>query len=571
MKTKNTYFLALLLFGIIGSMVTRCQAVGLNDLIEANSLERIATGFRFTEGPVWHPDGYLLFSDIPANTIYKWEPDGTVQIFREPSGYSNGLTFDKKRRLIACEHSNRRVSRTEPDGTVVNLASEYNGTRLNSPNDAVVKSDGSIYFTDPPIGLTAEYGVPGIQELPFQGVYRLSPDDETLDLLESNINQPNGLAFSPDEKVLYVTDSGTGTIYAFDVQTDGLLENKRVFKTISGWPDGIKVDVRGNLYVTTNKSSLQVYSSSGEHIGDITIGARTENCAFGGIDNKTLFITGGTSVYRMQMKVQGSPAISSPDFNGDGVINSADVSILIDHWHTDNTLYDIAPPPYGDNFVDVQDLIFISEHLFEEVLPESLVAYWKLDETEGDIAYDSAGGNFGTLSGNPIWQPDSGQVAGALQFDGLDDYISTDKVLNPKFAEFSVFAWIKGGSAGQVIISQKNSLGGVGATWLGIDPVNGCLMTELVSPPVGRFIAEPLESNFIITDDIWHHVGLVWDGSYRTLYVDGIEVAKDNNTLTSLENSDGGLYIGVNKNRDAGTYFSGLIDDVRIYNRVISP
>jgi len=204
------------------------------------------------------------------------------------------------------------------------------------------------------------------------------------------------------------------------------------------------------------------------------------------------------------------------------------------------------------------------------IVPGIPVAYWKLDEDEGDIAYDSAGGNFGTLSGSPTWQPDSGQVAGALQFDGLDDYISTDTVLNPKFVKFSVFAWIKGASPGQVIISQKNSLGGVGATWLGIDPLNGCLMTGLVSPPIGRFIAEPLESNFIITDDIWHHVGFVWDGSYRTLYVDGIEVAKDTNILTSLENSDGGLYIGANKFLEAGTFFSGLIDDVRIYNKALN-
>jgi len=254
------------------------------------------------------------------------------------------------------------------------------------------------------------------------------------------------------------------------------------------------------------------------------------------------------------------------DFNHDNKVDSADMHIMVDHWGENYPFCDIGPTPFGDGIVDVQDLIVLSEHLFEEVLSESLVAYWKLDETEGDIAYDSAGGNFGTLSGNPIWQSDSGQVAGALQFDGLDDYISADKVLNPKFAEFSVFAWIKGGSPGQVIISQKNSFGGVGATWLGIDPVNGCLMTGLVSPPIGRFIAEPLESNFIITDDIWHHVGFVWDGSYRTLYVDGIEVAKDTNSLASLKNSDGGLYIGANKNLDAGTFFSGLIDDVRIYD-----
>jgi hypothetical protein len=201
-----------------------------------------------------------------------------------------------------------------------------------------------------------------------------------------------------------------------------------------------------------------------------------------------------------------------------------------------------------------------------EVYDPNHLALWKMDEIDGNIAHDSIGVNDGICDGDPVWQPDGGMVAGALQFDGIDDYVSADKVLNPKFAEFSVFAWIKGGLPGQVIISQKNSFGGVGATWLGIDPVNGFLMTELVSPPIGRFIAEPLESNHIITDDIWHHVGFVWDGSYRTLYVDGIEVAKDTDPLVSLKNSDGDLYIGVNKNRDAGTYFFGLIDDVRIYD-----
>ncbi|GAI05087.1 unnamed protein product [marine sediment metagenome] len=140
--------MGLLLLGIVGGLLLRAQAAGIDELVEPGSLERIATGFRFTEGPLWHPDGYLLFSDIPANTIYKWVPDGIVETFRSPSGHSNGLTFDRRGRLIACEHSNRRVSRTEPDGTIVTLAREYNGSRLNSPNDAVVKSDGSIYFTD---------------------------------------------------------------------------------------------------------------------------------------------------------------------------------------------------------------------------------------------------------------------------------------------------------------------------------------------------------------------------------------------------------------------------------------
>ncbi len=297
--------MALLLFGIVGGLVLRGQAAGIDELVEADTLEQIATGFSFTEGPVWHPDGYLLFSDVPGNTIYKWMPDGRVETFRSPSGHANGLIFDRQGRLIACEHSNRRVSRTEPDGTIVTLVSEYNGSRLNSPNDAVVKTDGRIYFTDPPFGLTSAYGIPGIQELPFDGVYRLSPDGETLELLEADI-YPNGLAFSPDEKVLYVMAQQPGCIYAYDVQPDGLLANRRVLAELSAWPDGMKVDIRGNLYVTNNTSFVQVFDSEGMHLGDIVTPEPASNCGFGGEDNRTLFITAETSVYRIQMKVQGA-------------------------------------------------------------------------------------------------------------------------------------------------------------------------------------------------------------------------------------------------------------------------
>jgi gluconolactonase len=288
-------------------VITAGPTAGLDDLVESGAPERIATGFSFTEGPVWHPDGYLLFSDITGNTINKWTPDSKVEVFRSPSGHANGLTFDRQGRLIACEHSNRRVTRTEPDGTIVTLADEYEGNKLNSPNDALVKSDGSIYFTDPPYGLTSKHGIPGKQELKFQGVYRLLPDGKTLELLVDDIVRPNGLVFSPDEKVLYVANSRGSIIYAFDVQPDGTLANRRVFVTLSGWADGIKVDMNGNLYVTTNKSVVRVYDSAGKHLGDIVTPEGTTNCAFGGPDNKTLFITARTSVYRVQLKVQGVP------------------------------------------------------------------------------------------------------------------------------------------------------------------------------------------------------------------------------------------------------------------------
>ena len=223
----------------------------------------------------------------------------------------------------------------------------------------------------------------------------------------------------------------------------------------------------------------------------------------------------------------------------------------------------------GDGIVDVQDLIVLAGHLFEEIFPAELVAYWKLDEEEGNVAHNSISDNHGILSGNPTWQPDIGHVAGALEFDGIDDYISTDFVLNPTDGAFSVFAWIKGGSPGQVIISQTDGPGGSGEIWLGADAVEGKLMTTLRSPS-GRSPAPPLIADVVITDGQWHHVGIVvTEQKVRHLYVDGIRAAFDNQPVV-LPSSDGSLHIGTGKNLEAGTFFSGLIDDVRIYNVPLS-
>jgi hypothetical protein len=256
------------------------------------------------------------------------------------------------------------------------------------------------------------------------------------------------------------------------------------------------------------------------------------------------------------------------DINGDGMVDSADMCLMIENWGQNNPLCDIGPTPLGDGIVDVQDLIVLSEHLFEEILPDDLVVYLKLDETEGDVAFDSTGQHDGMLNGGPQWQPAGGLVDGALECDGIDDYISTDFVLNPEDGSFSIFAWIKGGTPGQVIISQTDGTG-IGQIWLGTEPGSGKLMTELVPPSVGRFIPQPLRSEFIITDGLWHHVGLSWDGQYRSLYVDGIEVAKDDRALNlaPLKSSDGGLYIGAGNTLDATTFFSGMVDELRIYNR----
>jgi len=266
-----------------------------------------------------------------------------------------------------------------------------------------------------------------------------------------------------------------------------------------------------------------------------------------------------------------APIIPVVDLNGDGIVDASDMCIIVDHWGENYSLCDIGPEPWGDGIVDVQDLIILAEHLFEEVFPPELVAYWKLDEAEGDIAYNSISDNHGVLSGNPVWSPDSGQAAGALQLDGIDDYITADFVLNPALDPFSVFAWIKSGTPGQVIIAQTDGIG-TGETWLGITASDGNLMTGLMPPQVGRSVVFPLESQSLITDDQWHHIGFVWDVAYRSLYVDGTEVAKDTQALilAPLKYANGGMYIGAGKNLESGTFFSGLIDDVRIYGKALT-
>jgi len=531
--------------------------LGIDNLVVPDSFERIATGFNFTEGPVWHPEGYLLFSDVRANRIYQWTPDGTLEPFRSPSSYANGLSFDRQGRLIACEHRNRRISRTGPDGTVVTLADKYDGKRLNSPNDTVVKSDGSVYFTDPPWGLLSGMGGPGARELPFQGLYRWSPEDETLVLLESGLSRPNGLAFSPDETILYVAETSSGTVYAFDVQPDGLLTNRRSFVQVSG-PDGMKVDMRGNLYVASG-SGIAVYSSQGEYLGNIGTSESTRNCAFGGDDHRTLFITAGNSVYRVRLTVPG--ARPTPDFNGNGEIDTGDISLMADHWKTDSPRYDIGPGSFGDGIIDAVDLEVLMSYWGQELYDPRLIAHWKLDEAEGMFAAETVTDNSDVVLGNPIWQPKAGQINGALAFDGIDDMIIVNPVLDPGAGPFSVFAWIKGGAPGQVIISQQT-----GVNWLQVDR-DGTVMTELKKSG-GRRAGAPLYSETVIADDNWHRLGFVWDGSERTLYVDGVPVALD--SQSNLGSSEGGLVIGAGSSNQAGSFWSGMIDDVRIYDRAVA-
>lgn len=270
----------------------------------------VATGFGFTEGPVWYAkENSLLFSDIPASTIFQLSAAGQVSIFRRPSGNSNGLTFDIAGRLIACEHGHRRVTRTEPTGHVTVLTDQFRERKFNGPNDVVVRSDGTIFFTDP--FYKNMRGVrPHQREQTIQGVYKIAPSSLVVEAVASDFEKPNGLAFSPDEKTLYVDDSSNRShIRAFEVLPDGTLTNGRVFHEMKsqekGNPDGMKVDVKGHIYCT-GPGGVWVFNSEGQHLGTIVLPEKPANCAWGDDDLRTLYITAKTSVYAVRVKIPGT-------------------------------------------------------------------------------------------------------------------------------------------------------------------------------------------------------------------------------------------------------------------------
>jgi hypothetical protein len=249
------------------------------------------------------------------------------------------------------------------------------------------------------------------------------------------------------------------------------------------------------------------------------------------------------------------------DFNGDGVVDFRDFCRLAQSWYGGESSADIAAGLSGEQSVDYEDLAGFVEYWLQNI---GLIAHWKLDETEGAVAHDSIGGNDGYGTPDLLWRPDGGKVNGALELDGIDDFLFTTFSLSPAATSFSVFAWVKGGAAAEVIVSQ-----GQGAHWLSTDP-SGNFMTSLCEPVGGRFPPEPLVSESLISDGDWYRVGFTWDGSARVLYVDDVEVASD--TLQQgLAGSKGTLYIGAASNLEAGTHWCGLIDDVRIYDRAIHP
>jgi gluconolactonase len=277
----------------------------LSAILETKQAERLATGFVFTEGPLWHPDGFYYFVDVRSSVLYRLTPGRAHEVVRDKTGGGNGTTFDLQGRLVLCEGDNRRVTRTGSDGRIEVLMDRYEGKRLNRPNDVVCKSDGSIYFTDP--GLRVPLGE---RELPYAGVYRVTPDGKQS--LVADFEYPNGLAFSPDERKLYVANTRWAQyIHVLELDAGGVMVRRRIFADMSsdetdGVPDGMKVDVEGRVYCT-GPGGTWVFAPDGARLGIIRTPEVPANLAFGGPDLKTLFFTARTSVYSMRVKVPGQP------------------------------------------------------------------------------------------------------------------------------------------------------------------------------------------------------------------------------------------------------------------------
>jgi len=319
-----------------------CQGIqrldpALDQLIDLDAnVERIATGFnKWTEGPVWTRAQSLFFAEIPANSIIEWRPGQTAKVFLHPSGYkgstpftgpepgSNGMTLDSRGRLTVAGHAQRdvwRMEKLDPKAAITILADSFEGKPLNSPNDLVYKSDGSLYFTDPPYGLPTQQDSDPGKKLPFDGVYRIRgardvragapPDSTRLQLLIRDLPRPNGIAFSPDEKVLYVSNSGPPKWMRYSVHADGTVDDGSVLYDASsekgvGGPDGIKVDRRGNVW-GSGPGGVWILSPTGVHLGTIPVPERVGNLAWGDEDGKTLYIVASTSVYRIRTKVGGA-------------------------------------------------------------------------------------------------------------------------------------------------------------------------------------------------------------------------------------------------------------------------
>ncbi len=293
-------------------MALYARASGFWDLVDASAeLKTLGAGFTFTEGPIWHPaEHFLLFSDMPGDVRRRWDAQAGVQEVKRPSNKCNGMTYDIDLNLIVCEHSTSSLIRERPDGTREVLASHFEGQELNSPNDTCVRSDGSIYFTDPWYGRMPGFGVERPRQLGWQGVFRVRPGggDPQLVVGQSDFEMPNGLCFSPDESLLYINDTERASIKVYDVAADGSLSGGRIFaqglksETEAGVPDGMKCDERGNIWVTA-PGGVWVFDPAGIHLGTVKVPELVANLSWGGPDWRTLFLASSTSVYTLQTRV----------------------------------------------------------------------------------------------------------------------------------------------------------------------------------------------------------------------------------------------------------------------------
>ena len=282
---------------------------GLATFVEPDThWETLTTGFGFTEGPAWHRDGYLVFSDILGDRLHRWDSERGLETLREPSHMANGTTWDRGGNLLICEHARSRVSRLSPGGGYQVLASHYLGKELNSPNDIIEKSDGSVWFTDPNSGRSARWGVERPQQLTFQGIFQLKPDNGEMTLLCDDFSKPNGLCFSHDESRLFVNDTDRQHIRVFDIREDGTLSGGAVFGETGGArpgvADGMKLDVHGNLYCC-GSGGLHVFDPDGGKRGVLETPEVAANFTWGGPERLSLLATATTSIYRLPMKIPG--------------------------------------------------------------------------------------------------------------------------------------------------------------------------------------------------------------------------------------------------------------------------
>jgi hypothetical protein len=424
-----------------------------------------------------------------------------------------------------------RLSPSEPWGTPMNL-----GPTVNSSIDDVspcISADGlSLYFSDwDQTGIPARPG--GLGEADIWVTTRASLDDPW--------TTPFNLGAAVNSSSMEA---------APDISDDGLM----LF--FSGYRDGSPWD----LWVSVRDAVDAPWGAP------MNLGYPANSTT---VDLNPTFSADGHMLYFVSFRsggVGGSDLWQAPvtpivDFNGDGKVNERDVAIMLSYWGGSEPLCDIGPTPFGDGVIDGQDLIALADCIEKDVTDATLIAHWEFDEVEGDIAYDSVGVHDATLMGAARWLPGEGAVGGALQLDGESNYLTTGYVINPADQPFSVLAWVKGGAPGEVILSQQE-----GADWLRVD-ANGAAMTELC--PMSRFGNSQLTAETVITDGQWHRIGFVWDGFDRILYIDDSEAARD--AQSSLPSSPKGLRLGVGKELAPGSLFSGLVDDVRIYNRVVKP